>query len=186
MSITDTAPQRQTDSPAEPQPFHQPGRRVEHRYTQTIHAPPDHVLGLICPVREHDWLDGWTCTLVYSASGLVEKGCIFTTGAGCDEEIWVVSVLDPVARIVEMVRVARAGYVCMLRVELEPAAGDSGRHGDATAAHITYTFTALDTAGSHAISERHSASRFLRMVTTWERSLDHYVTTGRQLPATTP
>ncbi|MFQ5415698.1 MAG: hypothetical protein ACE5FL_01495 [Myxococcota bacterium] len=43
-----------------------------------INAPVDRVFPLACPDEEYKWIDEWTCDLVYSESGKVEDGCIFT------------------------------------------------------------------------------------------------------------
>jgi hypothetical protein len=45
---------------------------------QTINAPPDAVFPLICPVREAEWLDGWRYTMLFSVSGVVEQGAVFS------------------------------------------------------------------------------------------------------------
>jgi hypothetical protein len=34
--------------------------RVTHTYTQTLDGSPAEVLPLLCPVREADWVPGWT------------------------------------------------------------------------------------------------------------------------------
>lgn len=48
-------------------------------YRQTIDAPPETVFPLLCPVREAEWLDGWEYEMIYSMSGLIEKGAAFST-----------------------------------------------------------------------------------------------------------
>jgi len=41
---------------------------VPRRYAQNIHAPPQAVFPLLCPVREGEWLDGWAeeCEVIHS------------------------------------------------------------------------------------------------------------------------
>ena len=73
--------------------------RSVRSYTQRIEAPPDVVFPLICPVREAEWLDGWGdgFELIYSASGLAEKNCVFRTyGQDQPEMIWTMSEHDSV------------------------------------------------------------------------------------------
>ena len=55
--------------------------RTVRSYTQRIEAPPDSVFPLLCPVREAEWLAGWSEVLemVHSDSGLAEDGCVFMT-----------------------------------------------------------------------------------------------------------
>ncbi len=52
-----------------------PGNRVSHTYTMTIAADAATIFPLLCPVREFDWIDVWSCDVVYSESGVAELGC---------------------------------------------------------------------------------------------------------------
>jgi hypothetical protein len=152
--------------------------RVTHSYVQKIVAPPDEVFPLICPVREADWLDDWEYKLVYSESGLAEKGCIFTTQhAGEPETVWIITRHDSQAGIVEFNRVTPGWLVVHLQVRME----DGG--GGTTAARITYTYTALSEMGRKAIEHHHSEEQFNQMVTWWEKSMNHYLQTGERLKA---
>jgi hypothetical protein len=51
------------------------GSAVVREYTQSIRGTPDGVFPLLCPVREGDWLEGWSdhCRLVHSVSGVAER-----------------------------------------------------------------------------------------------------------------
>jgi len=49
-------------------------KRNTYSYRQIIHARPDVVFPLLCPVREAEWLDGWDYKMIYSESGVVEEG----------------------------------------------------------------------------------------------------------------
>lgn len=79
-------------------------RRVTQEFTHTISAPPSKIFPLLCPVREYEWIDGWTCKMIYSESGYAEKDCVFTTcfPRGL-EEIWSVSAYDPDRHIIQFV-----------------------------------------------------------------------------------
>ena len=51
---------------------------------------------LLCPVREADWFDGWQYNMIYSESGLVEEGAVFTTPhEGEEDTVWIVKKHDP-------------------------------------------------------------------------------------------
>ena len=68
-------------------------QRITRTYRQTINAPPEKVFPLLCPVREAEWLDGWCYNMTYSASGLVEKGAVFSTPAeGEADTVWIVKI----------------------------------------------------------------------------------------------
>jgi len=55
--------------------------RINRNYVQHIQAAPDAVFPLLYPVREGDWLDGWSegVEIVHSRSGLAEDDCVFIT-----------------------------------------------------------------------------------------------------------
>jgi hypothetical protein len=53
-------------------------RRIQTTQQGQIHAPVDLVFPLACPYEEYKWIDGWDCDIIYSQSGKVEDGCIFT------------------------------------------------------------------------------------------------------------
>jgi hypothetical protein len=55
--------------------------RLELQAVQHLNAPPEEVFPLLCPVREHEWLEGWQCEMIHTASGIAEKDCIFSTTA---------------------------------------------------------------------------------------------------------
>jgi hypothetical protein len=61
-----------------------------------ISAPAARVFPLLCPVREFDWIDLWSCDLIYSDSGVAEYNCIFQTDReGEGKRTWVVNRYEP-------------------------------------------------------------------------------------------
>jgi hypothetical protein len=44
-----------------------------------IKADIEDVFPLLCPKREEEWIPGWQCELIWSASGFNEEGAIFKT-----------------------------------------------------------------------------------------------------------
>ena len=70
-------------------------KKITRSYRQTIFANPEKVFPLLCPVREADWLDGWQYNMIYSISGLVEKGAVFSTPHhDKNETVWMVTNYD--------------------------------------------------------------------------------------------
>lgn len=152
--------------------------RVSYDYTQQLVAPAEEVFPLICPVREAEWLDGFEYAWVYSESGLAEMNAIFTTPphGPMPASLWIITRHDPQEHVVDMVRVTGEWYVTHLRVAVEDAPGGG------SAAHISYTFTALNEMGERAIKHHHSEPQFRQMVVHWERAVNHYLQTGETLP----
>ena len=134
------------------------------------------VFPLLCPVREAEWLDGWHYTMLFSRSGLVEEGAVFTTpGEAEADTVWIVTRHDPSRRHVEFTRFTPASRVCVLRIAVAPGGGDS-------LVDIDYTYTATTPAGNTFL-DRFTEESFLRAVTFWERSMNHWLATGARLPA---
>ncbi len=43
--------------------------RVTRSFRMHLTAAPAGVFPLLCPTREHDWVDTWKCRTIYSDSG---------------------------------------------------------------------------------------------------------------------
>lgn len=150
-------------------------KRVVRTYRQTIDATPDAVFPLLCPVREAEWLDGWSYTMLYSASGLVEEGAVFTTAAaGEPDTVWVVTRHDPAARVVEFTRFTPGSRTCVLTIAVSPS-GAARAHVD-----VSYAYTSIAPAGD-AFLAAWTEDAFLQAVVFWEKSMNHYLRTGTRL-----
>ncbi len=150
-------------------------RRITRTYRQTIQASPDVVFPLLCPVREVEWLEGWRCTMLFSHSGLVEDGAVFTTpGDGEASTVWVVTRYDAVEHAVDFTRFTPGSRVCVLRIRVTPdAEGQSS-------VDIAYTYTSIADAGDGFI-DRFTEESFLKAVRFWEQSMNHWLETGERL-----
>ena len=70
-----------------------------------LDAAPNEVFPLLCPVREYEWIEGWACEMIYSATGKAEAGAVFRTAFAADgpPDTWVISHYAP-PRAIEFVR----------------------------------------------------------------------------------
>lgn len=98
-------------------------RQIVRDYTLALHAAPQFVFPLLCPVREYEWIPGWSCDLVHTRSGVIEPGCIFRTHFHIDA-IWYVTQHDPVLYQVGFVQVFSDVAVGRFGIQLEPVGGD--------------------------------------------------------------
>ena len=159
---------------------HKP-RRVKHSFTQSIKGTPEQVFPLLCPVREADWIPGWTTDWVISNSGVAEQNCIFQTsprpGAGGAASIWVITRHDADAFEVEMFKVTPEFTVGKLQISLS-AQGNTG-----TNATIAYEFTSLGPLGDTYL-EGFTAQWYEKFMHVWEEQMNHYLETGEMI--TTP
>jgi uncharacterized protein YndB with AHSA1/START domain len=97
-------------------------RTFEH--TTLIAAPAHHVFPLLCPVREPEWIPGWSCELIHTSSGLAEKGCVFRTDSpsGRGTMTWVMTAYEPAERV-EFTCVATDGLVMRIEAALRDHGG---------------------------------------------------------------
>ncbi len=154
-------------------------RRVKHSFTQSIKGTPKQVFPLLCPVREADWIPGWTTDWVISNSGVAEKDCIFQTpprpGAGGAASIWVITRHDADAFEVEMFKVTPEFTVGKLQISLS-AQGQAG-----TSAIIAYEFTSLGPLGDTYL-EGFTAQWYEEFMQVWEEQMNHYLESGELTP----
>ena len=150
-------------------------RRTTKTYRQAINAPPEKVFPLICPVREAEWLQGWRYAMIYSESGLIEEGAVFSTPHdGEADTVWIVTKHDPATREVEFTRFTPGSRICVLRIAVGAKAGTS------SFVDISYTYTATTLAGNTFI-ESLTDEVFVEAVSFWERSMNYFLETGKQL-----
>ena len=150
-------------------------------FTQAIHGAPEAVFRLLCPVREGEWLDGWAeaCTLVWSASGVAEPGCVFrTAGSGGPDATWVITTHDIAHRVVEFAQFVGDYSVVTLRIEVADA-------GSGSAVAIRYTATPIDVAGAAWVGHAYAQGAFDQRMRWWEQSMNHFLATGTMLRAPT-
>lgn len=148
--------------------------RVVRETTMRLSAPPERVFPLLCPVREHDWIDAWKARIVHTESGLAEKGCVFTTAeAHGGESVWAVTRYEPQAGVIEFVVVTPGLVVTTLEITLH-------REGPATRAEWRRTFTALSAAGERAVAQL-AGPAFDERMRRLERQLDHFLASGEML-----
>lgn len=117
---------------------------VDHRYVQTIHAPPVEVFPLLCPVREKEWMPDWEARLIHSRSGLAEPGAVFASPRGQHETLWYMVAHEP-DRHVRFVRFQPEGVIVDIGIDLAP----DGPSGSKVA--VRYRFTATSEEGSATV-----------------------------------
>ncbi len=150
--------------------------RVTRQYAQHINAAPQEVFPLLCPVREVDWVNGWVPRLVLSESGVVERGCVFVMPDQPDDSIWVVTAWKPDDFAVDFVKVTPGLTVGQIEIRLHPLEQNHTR------ADITYTYTAVSTAGKDFVA-RFTDESYQGFMKEWELELNHYLEHGTMRPA---
>ncbi|HSP07928.1 MAG TPA: hypothetical protein VLR94_12185 [Acidobacteriota bacterium] len=149
--------------------------RVSRSFTQHILAPPQRVFDLLGPVKESEWADGWKVRMIYPASGEPQKGCIFTVPSEAGETVWTITTYDPKMFEIAYFVVWPGDHTVDIDIVLSKNADDT------TAAHLTYTYTALSEAGAKSVAA-FTEEKWNRHMTAWETAMNHYLVTGKLLP----
>jgi ribosome modulation factor len=150
-------------------------QRITREYRQTINAKSDKVFPLLCPVREADWLDGWRYNMIYSESGLVEEGAVFSTPyQGEVDTVWIVTNHDSKTYKVEFVRFTHKSRTCILKISVK-SKDDISSYVD-----VSYTYTGITPSGNDFINN-FTKDAFLEAVTFWEKSMNYFLETGERL-----
>lgn len=143
------------------------------RHEARIGAPPEKVFPLLCPVRESEWLDGWSCRLLHSESGVAEKGAVFTTDFRAEGfSIWTVSRYEP-DRAIEFVVVFPESHVLTIGIALAPV--------EAAATRMTWTCAVTSLVEPNAYVAGVDQESFDREQAFFDRALERFCTTGRML-----
>jgi hypothetical protein len=155
------------------------GQRTVNSHTQTIHASPDRIFPLICPVREAEWADGWAGAPVFAASGFAEENGVYATEHAGDKDptIWFITRRDPVAHATEFVYFVPGRQVVRLSIDIRPIAADR------SSVSITYIRTGISDAGNAMVLEAQRTRAFEKMMREWEDAMNHYLKTGQLLEA---
>ena len=150
-------------------------KRIIRKYCQTINATPEKIFPLLCPVREAEWLDGWKYEMIYSESGLVEEGCVFSTSHEKEEDtVWIVTLHDPENYKVEFTRFTHQSRVCVLKIAVRP------KDRNSSFVDISYKYTTITPAGNKFI-DHFTEEEFLEAVKFWEDSMNYFLKTGKRL-----
>lgn len=145
---------------------------LSHTQAMRLPAPPEVVFPLLCPIREAEWLRGWTARMVHSRSGVAERGCVFTTpGHGGPERVWVVT-RHEAPRAVQFIVLTPDSHLTQLEIALEP-------DPEGTRALWVYTLTALEP-GKEADHRAYMADTPGRILDL-EARLAHFLRTGNCL-----
>ncbi len=150
-------------------------KRISHEFVQINDAPPSRVFPLLCPVRESEWVPGWSFRLVFSKSGIAEEGCIFITPEeDGSETTWVVTEYDPASFRVGFVWV-NPGMVAA-RIVIQVTAKGSDRSN----VSLRYTYTGLSPAGSQKV-ETYDEAFFRHKMDAWQAAINHFLRTGTMI-----
>jgi hypothetical protein len=148
--------------------------RVIKSYTMTLDAPPAEVFPLLCPVREYEWIEPWSCDMVFSESGLAENHAVFRTHfpAQGGEETWIVCRYEK-DRAIAFIRLVPGFKVNRLDIDLTA-------DKKSTVLVWTHIFTGLSETGNQWIRCLNDEA-FRSEKAALGKMLNHYLKTGSML-----
>lgn len=149
-------------------------KRFTKQITQKYEARPSVVFPLLCPVKELDWLDGWSTNMIYTKSGFAEVGCVFTTKFPGEESesIWVWTKQDIENYEVQFFRIVPGIVVMHATICLEDDfSGNSN-------AKLTYEYTLLNEETAH--KAENIIKTEMSMIGWMEKLINHYLKTGKK------
>lgn len=148
-------------------------RRAVRTIVWTVDSTRERVFPLLCPIREREWIPGWTAETVASRSGVAEDGAVFTTPdpATGGRHVWVVSRYLPPDRVEYVVFRPRE----TTRLSLALADDGPGR----TRVEVHLEATALDDDAARDLER--SADAHARSLASREAELRHFLRTGALL-----
>jgi hypothetical protein len=148
--------------------------KAEHvvkKYTMNLSAEPAVVFPLLCPVREYEWIEPWSCDMVFFASGVAENNAVFRTDfpAKGGRETWILCRYEK-DRTIEFIRVVPEFKVNRLDVALTAAGGSN-------TINWFRTYNGLSEAGNRWIRPL-TDETYRTGKTVIEKLLNHYLKTG--------
>ncbi|HPK48429.1 MAG TPA: alpha/beta fold hydrolase [Opitutaceae bacterium] len=141
----------------------------------TVAAAPERVFPLLCPVLEYDWLPGWECDVLNTASGVAEDECIFrTVRKDSGTMTWVVTRYEPPHLIEFTCFNTTTEHVMRMSIRLD-ATTDGG-----TRLHWRRRWIATGPAGGDLVEhfDHKSQSEIIHAI---ERFIVHHLHTGEKV-----
>lgn len=147
--------------------------RTTKTCNQHLLGPPEKVFPLLCPTREYEWIEPWSCRLVRSEPGLAELDCIFVTEFPNEgEDVWVVSVYRPN----EEIEFVRSNGRRVIRYSITLTDNGDGT----TTAEWKQVLTGVTEEGNRLVAGL-TDEAYRQKVQGLERRLNHFLTTGEML-----
>lgn len=154
-------------------------KHVSRSYRQTINATSKIIFPLLCPVREAEWLDDWDYKMIYSVSGVAEKGAVFTTSYWEDsEQTWIITKHDSIKSEIQFARFVPGFVTSVLDINVLP------KDKNSSYVDVTYTYTGLTEKGNNFLEKSFTEEFFAKNMKEWEDSMNYFLKTGTMLKTT--
>src|SRR6476659_8277130 len=136
---------------------------IVRSHSLVVEKPLAEAFAFFTPEGERSWAAGWEPRYHHPADGKLERGLVFTTGAGAEHTIWTVVRLDP-PNLVEYVRTTPGSRTGTVLVQCS-ALGRGRTH-----VTVVYSLTSLSAEGEKVLRSLDEAA-FRRFIESWEASI---------------
>jgi hypothetical protein len=137
--------------------------RASREHSFVLPMAPIEAMAHFTPEGERAWAEDWDPVYVHPASGVTEEGMVFTTAAGGESTLWLLTKFDPGAGRAEYARITPGSRTAVVKVKCDA-------EGAQTRVTVSYTITGLSDAGNACVREM-SARRFADYIDTWPASI---------------
>lgn len=141
-------------------------------YTMHLESEPEKIFPLLCPVREYEWIESWSCDMVYSESGFAELDGIFRTASPANGlvDTWVISRHERPGRV----EFVRWNGMRAIHYSISLTAAGAGR----TESEWRQVITGLNEEGNDYVRNL-DGKEFETMCRMEEKMLNHFLNTGQ-------
>jgi hypothetical protein len=147
--------------------------RVQRSASFIVNSTVDKSFPLFGPLLEMEWAAGWEPRVIYLEQKLVEEHMIFKTKSQYGEDyLWAVTQYDPTNYFIEYA-VTAPERIWFIRVVCRS-------EDDKTKVTVTYSYTGLSEKGNRQNKEALNRM-FENDLKDWEKAINYYLETGKQL-----
>jgi hypothetical protein len=139
--------------------------RVSHQHAFVLPLELPEAVALFTPEGERAWAEEWDPIYLAPHDGRTQEGMVFTTAAGGEATVWLMTRYAPAAGELEYVRATPGSRIAVVKVRCT-AEGDAR-----TRVSVTYTITGLCEAGNEYVRQM-SAQRFADYIDSWPAAIE--------------
>ena len=150
-------------------------KRIARKHTIKVNASKEELFPLLCPVRESEWMPGFSSQNVYSESGFAELHCIFQTGPNeVNKTIWIIPVYEK-DNFIEFIYHEAKIKVVIIKLSLSDLSNSE------TSLQVEYIYTSLSEDGNTQL-EGITEEAFKNQINSWEICLNYFFKNGTIIP----
>ena len=132
------------------------------------------VFPLLCPALEYQWIPGWSCTMLYSDSGVAEENAIFSTREMFGKKVLRTTITYEPNRFIEYLLVMGQDGVVRLSITLEEKGPGE------TLVHWRMLLTAVSYLAKKILPKAYSEDKFQAMLSKRKNELNRYLATTKK------